>query len=94
MSAKKPLFELKGLTKAFGGLHVVDHLDLYVGEGEIVSLIGPNGAGKTTVFNLVTGIYEPDSGEILSRARTSPGSRRTRSPSAGSRARSRRCGSS
>jgi len=65
MSAKKPLFELKALTKAFGGLLVVDHLDLFVNEGEIVSLIGPNGAGKTTVFNLVTGIYEPDSGEIL-----------------------------
>nr|MBA2567836.1 ATP-binding cassette domain-containing protein [Actinomycetota bacterium] len=65
MSAKKPLFELNGLTKSFGGLRCVDHLDLHVNEGEIVSLIGPNGAGKTTVFNLVTGIYEPDSGEIL-----------------------------
>ena len=65
MSAKKPLFELKGVTKSFGGLRVVDHLDMQVSEGEIVSLIGPNGAGKTTVFNLVTGIYEPDSGEIL-----------------------------
>jgi ABC-type branched-subunit amino acid transport system ATPase component len=65
MSAKKPLFELKQLTKSFGGLLVVDHLDLFVNEGEIVSLIGPNGAGKTTVFNLVTGIYEPDSGEII-----------------------------
>ena len=65
MSAKKPLFEVKQLTKSFGGLLVVDHLDLFVNEGEIVSLIGPNGAGKTTVFNLVTGIYEPDSGEIL-----------------------------
>jgi branched-chain amino acid transport system ATP-binding protein len=65
MSARKPLFELKGVTKSFGGLRVVDHLDMQVSEGEIVSLIGPNGAGKTTVFNLVTGIYEPDSGEIL-----------------------------
>jgi branched-chain amino acid transport system ATP-binding protein len=65
MSAKQPLFELKGLTKSFGGLLVVDDLDLHVNEGEIVSLIGPNGAGKTTVFNLVTGIYEPDSGEIV-----------------------------
>jgi branched-chain amino acid transport system ATP-binding protein len=65
MSAKTPLVELKDLTKSFGGLRVVDHLDIQVNEGEIVSLIGPNGAGKTTVFNLVTGIYEPDSGEIL-----------------------------
>jgi branched-chain amino acid transport system ATP-binding protein len=65
LSAKRPLLELKGLTKSFGGLRVVDDLDMHVGEGEIVSLIGPNGAGKTTVFNLVTGIYPPDSGEVL-----------------------------
>ena len=58
------LFELKGVTKSFGGLTVVDGLSLAVEEGEIVSLIGPNGAGKTTVFNLVTGIYAPDEGEI------------------------------
>jgi branched-chain amino acid transport system ATP-binding protein len=61
---KEPLFELREVTKAFGGLTVVDKLTLHVDEGEIVSLIGPNGAGKTTVFNLVTGIYRPDSGEI------------------------------
>ena len=61
----KRLFELKGLTKSFGGLRVVDELDLHVDEGEIVSVIGPNGAGKTTVFNLVTGLYAPDSGDIV-----------------------------
>ncbi|TML23456.1 MAG: ATP-binding cassette domain-containing protein, partial [Actinobacteria bacterium] len=59
-----PLLELKGVSKAFGGLHVIVDLDLVVGEGEIVSLIGPNGAGKTTVFNLITGLYRPDKGEI------------------------------
>jgi branched-chain amino acid transport system ATP-binding protein len=58
------LFELKGVTKSFGGLRVVDGLSLTVDEGEVVSLIGPNGAGKTTVFNLVTGIYAPEEGEI------------------------------
>jgi branched-chain amino acid transport system ATP-binding protein len=58
------LFELKDVTKSFGGLRVVDGLSLAVEAGEIVSLIGPNGAGKTTVFNLVTGIYAPDEGEI------------------------------
>jgi branched-chain amino acid transport system ATP-binding protein len=58
------LFELKDVTKSFGGLRVVDRLSLTVEEGEVVSLIGPNGAGKTTVFNLVTGIYAPDEGEI------------------------------
>ena len=61
---KVPLFELKDVTKSFGGLTVAHKLNLHVDEGEIVSLIGPNGAGKTTVFNLVTGIYRPDSGEI------------------------------
>ena len=59
------LLELKGISKAFGGLQVIDELDLHVDEGEIVSVIGPNGAGKTTLFNLVTGIYRPDRGEIL-----------------------------
>ena len=56
--------ELRGVSLAFGGLTVVDDLDLVVGEGEIVSVIGPNGAGKTTLFNLVTGLYRPDAGEI------------------------------
>jgi branched-chain amino acid transport system ATP-binding protein len=59
------LLELKRLTKSFGGLRVVDHLDLHVDAGEIVSVIGPNGAGKTTVFNLITGLYRPDEGEIV-----------------------------
>jgi len=73
MAEKQPLFELKGLEKSFGGLLVVDGLDLHVDEGEIVSLIGPNGAGKTTVFNLVTGIYAPDAGEIVFEGRNIAG---------------------
>jgi branched-chain amino acid transport system ATP-binding protein len=59
------LLELRDLTKDFGGLRVVDDLNLHVDEGEIVSVIGPNGAGKTTVFNLITGIFHPDSGDIV-----------------------------
>ena len=59
------LLELKGVTKSFGGLLCIDDLDMEVRSGEILSVIGPNGAGKTTLFNLVTGIYEPDSGDIL-----------------------------
>jgi len=59
------LLELTGVTMAFGGLRVVDDLDVHVDEGEIVSVIGPNGAGKTTLFNLVTGVYEPSLGEIV-----------------------------
>jgi branched-chain amino acid transport system ATP-binding protein len=60
-----PLLELRDVSKAFGGLQVIDHLSLHVDEGEIVSVIGPNGAGKTTVFNLITGIFHVDSGEIV-----------------------------
>jgi branched-chain amino acid transport system ATP-binding protein len=59
-----PVLELDGVSLAFGGLRAVEDLDIAVGEGEIVSLIGPNGAGKTTVFNLVTGVYRPDTGDI------------------------------
>jgi branched-chain amino acid transport system ATP-binding protein len=60
-----PLLELAGVSKSFGGLQVIDALDLRIDEGEVVSVIGPNGAGKTTLFNLVTGIYPPDRGDIL-----------------------------
>jgi branched-chain amino acid transport system ATP-binding protein len=59
------LLELRGLHKSFGGLACISELDLHVDEGEIVSVIGPNGAGKTTLFNLITGVYKPDDGEIL-----------------------------
>jgi ABC-type branched-subunit amino acid transport system ATPase component len=59
-----PLLELDDLSLSFGGLRVLDGLNVRVGENEIVSLIGPNGAGKTTVFNVITGIYRPDSGDI------------------------------
>lgn len=51
-------------TIRFGGLVAVSELDLAVRQGEIFGLIGPNGAGKTTIFNLLTGVYEPTSGEI------------------------------
>src|SRR6267142_2545059 len=52
------------ITIRFGGLTAVKELDMAVAVGEIYGLIGPNGAGKTTIFNLLTGVYEPTSGEI------------------------------
>ncbi len=58
------MLELKNVYKSFGGLQAITDLSLNLKQGEIVSLIGPNGAGKTTVFNLITGVYTPDSGEI------------------------------
>lgn len=48
----------------FGGLKAVDDFHLQLKQGELVGLIGPNGAGKTTVFNMLTGVYQPSSGEI------------------------------
>ena len=57
--------EIKGVSLNFGGLAVVADLDIDVNQGEIVSVIGPNGAGKTTLFNLITGIYRPDAGDIV-----------------------------
>ncbi|MFZ7124954.1 MAG: ABC transporter ATP-binding protein [Desulfobacterales bacterium] len=59
------LLRLQNLTKRFGGLVAVDDVSFDVEQGSIVGLIGPNGAGKTTVFNLITGNYRPDAGEIL-----------------------------
>ncbi len=59
------LLELRYVTMTFGGLTVVEILDLHVDEGEIVSVIGPNGAGKTTFFNLISGVYEPTYGDIV-----------------------------
>jgi branched-chain amino acid transport system ATP-binding protein len=59
------LLEVREISKRFGGLQAVDHLSLTVDEGEIIGLIGPNGAGKSTVFNLINGVYPPESGSII-----------------------------
>jgi ABC-type branched-subunit amino acid transport system ATPase component len=69
-AVRKPLLEVQGLSLSFGGLMCISGLDLVVGEGEIVSVIGPNGAGKTSLFNVVTGVYPPDGGEILFEGRS------------------------
>jgi len=58
------VLNLERLSLSFGGLRALSELDLLVDDGEIVSLIGPNGAGKTTVFNVITGVYEPSSGDV------------------------------
>jgi len=58
------VLQLKNVTKTFGGIRAVDRLSFEVYEREILSIIGPNGAGKTTVFNLISGIYPPESGSV------------------------------
>ncbi len=58
------LLQLSRATIRFGGLTAVSELDLAVGSQDLFGLIGPNGAGKTTVFNMITGVYQPTTGEI------------------------------
>ncbi len=58
------LLEITNLTKRFGGVKALDSLDFHVDEGEVVGVIGPNGAGKTTFFNVISGMFTPDEGDI------------------------------
>jgi branched-chain amino acid transport system ATP-binding protein len=60
----KPILEIQDVCKYFGGIKAVDGLSFDVKKGEILGLLGPNGSGKTTLFNLITGVYEADSGSI------------------------------
>jgi ABC-type branched-subunit amino acid transport system ATPase component len=64
------LLEVRGVSKHFGGLYALSGLDVSVEEGEILSIIGPNGAGKSTVFNVITGLYQPDAGDVLFRGQS------------------------
>jgi branched-chain amino acid transport system ATP-binding protein len=59
-----PIIETKQLVKTFGGLTAVSGFEIYLDPGELIGLIGPNGAGKTTAFNMLTGVYQPSSGDI------------------------------
>ena len=59
------MLEVKNLGISFGGLRAVNGFDIKIEIGELYGLIGPNGAGKTTVFNLLTGVYKPDTGSIV-----------------------------
>jgi branched-chain amino acid transport system permease protein len=61
----KPLLEIRGLSKSFGGIRAVRDFSLDVMPGSIVGIIGPNGSGKTTFFNLITGLVQPDGGKVL-----------------------------
>ncbi len=59
------ILKIQNLSKSFGGVKAISELDFAVDEGTILGLIGPNGAGKTTLFNLISGFYRPNSGQIL-----------------------------
>ncbi|MGE5454483.1 MAG: ABC transporter ATP-binding protein [Methylocystaceae bacterium] len=59
------IFQANDLVMQFGGLTAVNHFQMEINSQEIVGLIGPNGAGKTTVFNMITGVYNPTSGQVI-----------------------------
>lgn len=59
------LLEVKNLGISFGGLRAVNNFEVSIKKEELYGLIGPNGAGKTTIFNLLTGVYRPDSGKVI-----------------------------
>ena len=58
------MLEVESLGISFGGLRAVDSFSVNIEKNELYGLIGPNGAGKTTIFNLLTGVYQPDSGFV------------------------------
>jgi branched-chain amino acid transport system ATP-binding protein len=58
------ILEVRRLTRHFGGIKALDGVDFRLGRGELAGIIGPNGSGKTTLFNVITGIYGPDSGAV------------------------------
>jgi branched-chain amino acid transport system ATP-binding protein len=58
------ILEVRGLTRHFGGIKALDGVDFRLGRGELAGIIGPNGSGKTTLFNVITGIYRPDRGDV------------------------------
>jgi simple sugar transport system ATP-binding protein len=65
MESPKPILEVINLTKRFGGLVAVDRVNMQVFPGEVVGLLGDNGAGKSTLIKMISGVYQPDEGQIL-----------------------------
>ena len=77
------ILDLQNVTMRFGGVSALDGVNFHVNKGEICALIGPNGAGKTTVFNVVTGVYTPTSGDILFNGESLIGKKRNQIKSKG-----------
>jgi len=71
--ADGPILEVRGIAKSFGGIRAVQGVDFSVRDRSLHALIGPNGAGKTTAFNLISGMFQPDEGDVLLRGRSIAG---------------------
>lgn len=67
------ILKLQALSKAFGGVHAVNDVSMTIEDGELGAIIGPNGAGKSTLFNLITGHYKSDRGEVVYKGRSITG---------------------
>jgi branched-chain amino acid transport system ATP-binding protein len=68
-NSPEPVMATRELTKDFGGIRALDHVDFHLGEENIISIIGPNGAGKTTFINVITGVYAPEEGDVFYRGK-------------------------
>ncbi len=69
------LLQVEGVEKTFGGLTALSDITFDLAEGQILGLIGPNGAGKTTLFNVISGVYTPDSGRVFFRGKEVTGAK-------------------
>jgi branched-chain amino acid transport system ATP-binding protein len=83
------LLQVRGLTRAFGGVRAVDDVSFDLDRGELLALLGPNGAGKSTCFNMINGQLKPDAGEVLLDGANIIGRSRAISGASASAARSR-----
>ena len=72
MEDRKPIIEMRQLTKKFGGLVAVDSVDLDIYPGEVTAIVGSNGAGKSTLIQMLSGFHQPTSGEIHFRGEPLP----------------------
>ena len=65
MSDNQPIFNIQHISKSFGGVHALQDVHFEIFPGEVHALLGENGAGKSTLIKIITGVYQPDAGELF-----------------------------